>query len=153
MIKREYKLHQYFESLALIIISEITPEINNIKSFISETLISFAVLLGLSQCSGNSLSEFSFLKISNPNYKPKSNNIKLTLLILFIGKFSKSNWTEVGQKPITYEQVTVYLYIFIAMVSHDVFGTKCDICHLAKNKLPEFAQRLLEWPYHVTVTQ
>lgn len=69
------------------------------------------------------------------------------------GKFSKSNWTEVGQKPIIYEQVTVYLYIFIAMVSHDVFGTKCDICHLAKNKLPEFAQRLLEWPYHVTVTQ
>lgn len=94
MIKREYKLHQYFESLALIIISEITPEINNIKSFISETLISFAVLLGLSQCSGNSLSEFSFLKISNPKYKPKSNNIKLTLLICGWGgdgKFSKSN--------------------------------------------------------------
>lgn len=41
MIKKEYKLHQYFytESLALIIISEIPPEINNIKFFISETLI------------------------------------------------------------------------------------------------------------------
>lgn len=29
MIKKEYKLHQYFESLALIIISEITP--NSVK--------------------------------------------------------------------------------------------------------------------------